>query len=239
MLEIDSIRIINFKSIKDYTFDFKNISIDSSSTGIFVGLNESGKSAFLEAINFINDSFSSINYEEYCNKEAQDDDLELKLIIKYNINIEEASKFIINSKNIDAPLSKNILIKSFSKTYSSNRKEALNIIDKLDFEIKNIDLNDYYVIAYRDIDSNGVPINENNIRRLHTAEVANRRSTRIDVENVLKRIIIRKIGEEFPKIQLWKSKPEYLISTPIDLNEFKNNPDISIPLKNIFSIYGK
>lgn len=239
MLEIDSIRIINFKSIKDYTFDFKNISIDSSNTGIFVGLNESGKSAFLEAINFINDSFSSINYEEYCNKEAQDDDLELKLIIKYNINIEEASKFIINSKNIDAPLSKNILIKSFSKTYSSNRKEALNIIDKLDFEIRNIDLNDYYVIAYRDIDSNGVPINENNIRRLHTAEVANRRSTRIDVENVLKRIIIRKIGEEFPKIQLWKSKPEYLISTPIDLNEFKNNPDISIPLKNIFSIYGK
>lgn len=239
MLEIDSIRIVNFKSIKDYTFDFKSINSYSSKVGIFVGLNESGKSAFLEAISFINNSFDFIDYKEYCNNEAQDDDLKLELIIKYNINSDEASKIILSSKDIDSPLSKNITIKSFSKTYSSNGKDAPSITDKLDFEIKYIDLNDYYMAIYKDLDSDGIPKNKSIIKRRQTSEVTYRRPTKLDIEDVLKHIIINRVIEKSPKIQLWKSRPEYLISDPIDLNKFKEDPNTSIPLKNIFSIYGK
>ena len=44
---------------------------------------------------------------------------------------------------------------------------------------------------------------------------------------------------DFPKIIFWKSsKEKYLINKMIDLNEFKDNLDISIPLKNCFRIAG-
>jgi len=42
-----------------------------------------------------------------------------------------------------------------------------------------------------------------------------------------------------PKILLWKPDSQYLINEAIDLDKFKEDPNISVPLKNIFSIYGK
>ena len=41
-----------------------------------------------------------------------------------------------------------------------------------------------------------------------------------------------------PKIQIWKSSSEFLINESIDLEEFKDNTELSIPLRNIFHIYG-
>jgi predicted ATP-dependent endonuclease of OLD family len=41
-----------------------------------------------------------------------------------------------------------------------------------------------------------------------------------------------------PKIQMWRPSPKYLINETIDLENFKEDPNISIPLKNVFLING-
>ena len=47
------------------------------------------------------------------------------------------------------------------------------------------------------------------------------------------------ILKEKVHINFWKYEDKYLIGTRIDLNTFKTNPDISIPLKNMFSLIKK
>jgi len=73
---IKSINIINFKSIKNITIPVQNYGKDeyASNTTFFVGINESGKSAILEAISLINAGFDNIKYEDYCHSEAREND---------------------------------------------------------------------------------------------------------------------------------------------------------------------
>lgn len=46
------------------------------------------------------------------------------------------------------------------------------------------------------------------------------------------------ISNDFPRIIYWKSSHEHLINNDISLSEFQNDTSISIPLRNIFKIYG-
>ena len=67
-MKINSVLINNFKSIKEAEVNFKTL--DGKSNTIFlVGINESGKSAILEALSYIKTGLDSIDYEEFCYKD--------------------------------------------------------------------------------------------------------------------------------------------------------------------------
>ncbi|SIS62791.1 AAA family ATPase [Chryseobacterium gambrini] len=241
MLEIDSIRIINFKSIKDYTFDFKNININSSNTGIFVGLNESGKSAFLEAIYLIDDAtFKFINYSEYCNNDAQENSLNLKLYAKYIIKDEDSIlKSIISSGSFNANLLRNLKINSITKKFYVNESSIPDVVYSIDFDLENVNLNDY--TFSKSYIHKGQQETKTTIRRLNPSVDHEKyiKITKSDIEYVLLEILLDYIKENIPKIQLWKALPEFLIDREIDLLEFIENPNKSIPLRNIFNVFGK
>lgn len=59
------------------------------------------------------------------------------------------------------------------------------------------------------------------------------------LENKIAKSLFETFNENLPNIEFWKAKPEYLINSVIDLEKFKENTELSIPLKNIFHIYGK
>ncbi|PKP19601.1 MAG: hypothetical protein CVU05_10960 [Bacteroidetes bacterium HGW-Bacteroidetes-21] len=63
--------------------------------------------------------------------------------------------------------------------------------------------------------------------------------TQSKLESYLSSFLKSSFNYNMPKIQIWKSKPEYLINEIIDLDKFKDKTSLSIPLKNIFYIYGK
>jgi len=77
MMEIKSINIQNFKSIKNVTIPLKNYGTgeNASNTTFLVGINECGKSAILKAISLINEGFKYITYNDCCNLDAQDNNM--------------------------------------------------------------------------------------------------------------------------------------------------------------------
>lgn len=239
MIQIDSVQILNFKSIVDYTFSFDSINIDNSKCGIFVGLNESGKSAFLEAMNLIYDGFEDYeSYNELCNSKAQEDNDYVELYINYRVLDSDALiKNLLTSKFLDISLIKSIKIKSIERNIYINGEDGP--YDTLSFEFeKSINLEGYYLCNVVEI-VGSLSYNRPAILKEVPSGQETKKASKNDLDTILTRLLRPRIKNNVLKVQFWKSSSEYLINEEIDLNEFKENPNISVPLKNIFNVYGK
>ncbi len=254
-MKINNILIKNFKSIKELTISLNEYGkgIKKSKTSFLVGVNESGKSAILEAISLLNKGFSGINYNDYCFLEAQEDDDYIDIYVDLDIESinfyrEQISKELSLSKEFVKEirikdLTKNIYLKGedHDETYS------ISIDDNIKF---------YKYIVYTSVEViGGKTIAKESIELLQEANKVEERITENNAKSYLKenqKLLTRQILESkisdnlqavfnanIPKIQIWKPSPKYLINGIIDLTEFKEDTSISIPLKNIFHIYGK
>lgn len=244
-MRINSVLISNFKSIKEAEVNFKTL--DGKSNTIFlVGINESGKSAILEALSYIKTGLDSIDYEEFCYKPSFDSNFYIDLYTRLEIeNKEYWVKQLIEKCNFPKELANKIKFKLIEKNVYLRETEY---DEHYNIEIANIDLFEY--IAIETVNSNGTKNFE-----VHLIKTINKISEKITKENAstfyqenqleltidkIEAIIAEKLANSFdltfPKIQIWKPEPEYLINTEIDLNFFKSNTNLSIPLRNIFHI---
>ena len=58
-------------------------------------------------------------------------------------------------------------------------------------------------------------------------------------DDALRRYVTPEILKEQIKVVYWKTDYKYLITKPVNLNEFRDNPkDVSIPLRNMFNLIG-
>lgn len=256
-MKIESVKIRNFRSIKNLILPIKSYGNgeNESRTTFLIGVNESGKSAILDAISLINSGKSGLNYDENCYIDAQEDDG--YIMISTNINIELDDICILKNQiaektNLDKDFLDELEIKEISKiNYICAKGEGefykIIINDNLPFYryiINNITINEGGVLKpieniekLSEINNITDDINEKNATSLLIGDQI--LLTKIKLESYLSKELKDILNQYMPKIQVWKSKPEYLINEEIDLKEFKENPDISIPLKNIFYIYGK
>ena len=254
---IKSVNIKNFRSIKDITIPIQTygIGLNKSNTTFLVGVNESGKSAILDAISLINDGFSEIDYEDNCYIEAQENNEYIDIFTEIDLEIAHLSfwrKQIIEKAKIDEDFVNKINFNSLIKnTYRD--KDDFGIV----YELKiNDDLPFYqYIVITTSKTVNGKIQNVESIEKLSIVNSIQEKITeqnaksflldnqKILTKSKLEEIIVKAIKTvldfNMPKIQIWKSSPKYLINDIVDLSEFKENPNISVPLKNIFHIYGK
>lgn len=240
MIQIDSIEIKNFKSIVNYKFNFNSINIGDSKCGIFVGLNESGKSAFLEAMSLINIGFKGKDFYKICNNNAQDEIHNyVDLNVDYIVNDSNALiKKIHDTKQLDASILKTIQIRKIKKKFFLGSR-TLTPHELVDFEFENIDiLNDFNSCTINETIGNRV-LKKNAILKKVPDGQDQTKATKDDLNEILVELLKDVINDNLQKVQLWKISPEYLLDDEIDLNDFMNDPDISIPLKNIFNVYGK
>jgi len=253
---IKSINIQNFKSIKDITIPLQcyGSGESASNTTFLVGINECGKSAILEAISLINEGFKDIDYDDYCNLDAQEDS-ESYIDIYTDLELTEwdfwkkqiAEKLKLPKKFVD-----NLVIKSL-------QKNVYRDADTVNY-VFNIEINDdlpffQYIINKAQETVNGqTKTNEtievlsdfNKIYQEITKENAKtfvktnqELLTKTKLEDKIVSLLEPMFNQNMPKIQIWRPNPKYLINETIDLNKFKEDPNISIPLKNIFSICKK
>ena len=255
---VKNIKIKNFKSIKNVSVPIQCYGEGESKSfaTFFVGVNESGKSAILEAISLVNKGFEGIDYNNYCHKEHQEQNYnyidiyaeivlkEIDILRKTIIEKTKLSEKFVN--NIDLlNLNKNIYLddKGFSETYN------VNINDNLPFYEYIINKETQVVAGTgksQVIETIECLSELNNIDDIITQENA---ITYLKENQILltKELLEKKLAVLFkpilnksmPNIQIWRPNPKYLINETIDLEKFKDDPDISIPLKNIFLIYGK
>jgi len=256
-IKIKNINILNFKSIKDIKIPLQGYGSEgnASNTTFLVGINESGKSAILEAISLINEGFKNIEYNDYCNLDTQDEDDESYIDIYTELELTDQDfwkKQIVEKLELPESFVDNIIIKSIEKnTYRDS--DASN-------ELFNIKINEnlpfyQYVInktkktvgnQVQTIETIAVLSDFNEIEEKITKQ--NAKAFLTETQTLLTKEILEKkissslkaiFNQNMPKIQIWKPDPRYLINETIDLEKFKEDPSISVPLKNIFSIYGK
>jgi len=227
-MKITSIIIDNYKSIKKpIIFDIKAIS--DKRCFILLGINESGKSNILKGI-FLMDNSAKCNYGLDCNSDREGD----KIALLYQLTPDSSDNFtkFFEAIGLDGNLLKEITVENLEaileidqdnarhNSYSIHIKDKKNVFSK-------------YVIT----DNKILPKDEDNIKKNESGQPLNILDKEKLEDFLSKSVLTDIIKQNIPKIIFWNpSDPKYLITDNIDLNQFKDNVDNSIPLKNIFRI---
>ncbi len=231
MIKIKEIEIVNYKSIRELSIPFDR-NYGNSKTVFFLGINESGKSNILEAINQVEKHFHEVHFNDICHKSVQDeDDAYVEIYVRMEmqeINIRRlknkiGAQFECFKENADKlTIGKDVI----GNVYLDSQSEVGETY-RLSIEIDDDFPFDQWKIEGEQV----VP--ESNEGQSEEARIT---------KDKLKGMLESFVENSFlaiPNVIYWKPSPEYLINEPVSLTEFKENLEISIPLRNIFYIYGK
>lgn len=236
---INNIKVKNFRSIKDVSINVEAIS--KKSCHILLGVNETGKSNILKAINLIQKT-ENLNYATDCLKSAQKK--KESVIIEIGLQIENWQFYVdrLSKNGIPLDLIKSIKVKSIARITEFNFENTR--VDKFSIEIEPSK-----IIAGYFIDSAGVI---KSIKEIYQGEEIVSTENQEDLlgtgaklldENGFIDILTTKFDIfelGVPRIIFWAPNDDkYLINKPVNLTEFSVDQNISIPLRNIFKIADK
>ena len=245
-LKLSNIRILNYKSINDTSIAINKI--DGSYTTILVGLNETGKSNFLNGIGLINPPTENVSFEKYKNFSNEETQyVEAYYIFEYDTK-QEWIELLQKKIKIPKKILDKITIKDISlNVYLQKGKTEFSKPFTLEYDVSDIDYASYSYIKLPKTQPEGTESYEyliclsSDIDKYTTEQESPSNETfKTLSEGALEEILDAIFKDEFGKCILhfskWEAKPEYLITKTIDLNEFKTNPKICYPLKNIFAL---
>lgn len=220
---LDRVEIVNFRSIKQATIKFDTKGL------ILIGKNEAGKTNILKAIAALFGEYKVSNKDK--RKRIDNEKIE-NSYVRGVLKLSESDKVKLKEKlensydNFDIVEFENG--KTIDEYIDINFKELLLKIDIKDGGTK------YF--AYWKIDENQGFTFKDNIYLLENKRTLVKEPTQqeFDLEsNCFEKC--KEIYNEEPYIcHYWKYSPQYLIPHNIPISDFRKNPDICIPLYNIF-----
>lgn len=242
ILELTEIRVENFLSIRDEV-DIPVQKYGNSYTTIFVGKNDSGKTNLLKALAFLSEEDKPIKYTNICHRDYKNEDN------KY-IDIYYEFKVINNKEILNIIKGINIFPENFLSTLkilniTKNlyaRKDMTSVESLLTFNIQLSEKSkNYYAVLN----------NENSVTSIEIKGQAGllgkeipengKELTKDLIEKYLKDKIGKELNKYLPQFITWKSDDKHLIfndNPNLQLNNFVNNPNSLVPLKNMFLIAG-
>jgi len=229
-MRISRITIENFRSIREpISFNIKKIGLGHCY--ILLGINETGKSNILYAISLLNKE-TNTNYGIDCNKEAEE--VGEDILITYNLKVENLDfhkNKIKESGLLDDDLIKSINFEKIERKVSIDKDNARN--DFVHIYLKDNEKLAGYVVKGEKIE---IKIDSN----VEKDEAGNETNvlTKEKLEEYLEDNFFDLFDDDIPEVVFWKSDSKYLINQRIDLNQFKEDNNLSIPLKNCFQIAG-
>lgn len=217
-MKLSKITILNYKSIENLEFSFNKSKGNRGVYG-YLGINEAGKSNILKAIS-MKDNLKEFTY---INSQRKESGSQVQVIYEFDYSPkgEELKELILNKRNIEIPdeFFKKIKIKFISITITIEENNAHK--SEIEFNLESNEL----VGWTRDPTTL--------VKKDETKEA------NLDIKKFLDEELKPKLGPLIPKIIFWKSEDKYLMSSTINLDKFKENPENeSIPLKNCFIISG-
>lgn len=219
-MKLTKIKIENYRCIKSLEFDFEKI--NGKNCHMLIGVNETGKSNILKAMQFLEKNLQ-INYQHDCNRQSMQTAESIKVTYIFeDINNNQIIEMLRDESSKD--LIKGLVFDSISKEISYNDKSQRQ-------------------------ENYSFGINKSSIEKLKKHEELWKLvekgilSSVLDDNELLSSYLNKTIADSLnlilPKVIFWKYAPQYLINEPINLNTFKNNPDsTSIPLRNLFLLKG-
>jgi predicted ATP-dependent endonuclease of OLD family len=228
-MKIKNISIKNYRSIQDVSFDIKTIA--NKNCHILLGINESGKSNILKALYLKNSAQDELDYQNNCEKNAELKEEEIS--VSYELLLFGAWDKVFIVDNIPKDLLSVIKLEKVERILSISKNNVKQ--DYFHIRIKdNKKEFSKYVFFNGEIQLK----NDTNLKKNEDAEVTNLLDKE-PLEEYLEIKLFKAFEYSTPKIIFWRSSEEkYLINNSVDLNQFKDNHDISIPLKNCFNIAG-
>lgn len=234
-MKLDRFEIKNFRSIKDMTINIEER--NGKKCLILVGKNEAGKSNILKAISAVFGQYEVSIKDQ--NKNASDNKYYIRAIFKLeenDFNVLETGLFEeynIKDTNI---FQNNLDIKNFIKEAFD---EILLIIKIDDNEEPRLTYWSYKTLdkKYKILSS---VYYEQNSKQITVSSKENSIGSELLI-NDLKNIILTNIKnyiidieELYNNMIFWEYNDQYLLPSSLNIEDFKNDPDICIPLKNIF-----
>lgn len=220
------ITIKNFRSIKN-PIGFEIKKIGDKNCYILLGINESGKSSILDAIS-LKERLHDVNYSIDCNYDAEENDEPITITYELEVDNFVFFKDKLIELGIDQSIVSEIEIKLIQEVVQITRDDKKHF-----FEINLTEKKQFldYVIKDKKILSKSEENNEKDEKGQITNELDSIKLGRYISENLLDFLL-----QNSPRIKYWKTDPKFLINERIDLNQFKDDPNKSIPLKNCFEI---
>lgn len=215
-MKLNNITVQNYRSIEEGTLKINEI--DGSYTYTLIGINESGKTSFLKAVSLKDDGQTPLYPQDFC-----DPTKPIELNFDYSLTLKESKQ--IKEKATELGLPKELLSKI------SISKANLKVIfppNSTEFQEKvELDIKEY---IFQDYTYNGTSI-------------VKKESTETQEDLNLKTFLEDKLLDLFFELShqtvFWKSESRYLITEPINLDEFAaNSASVSIPLRNCFDLAG-
>lgn len=232
-MEIKSIEIGNYRSVKDFSLILDPIS--DKKCFIFVWINESGKSNILKAISLLNDD-SEWNYNKDCFRDVK---YKESVYVSYNLKFNEKHYIEQINTNIPEDLISKLAINKIEYIITIDNDDDPEKQQRYNLDLK-FDLNKDYVW---DSDKNFKKISEiysweEVITKDNITELIPWYSiiTHWGLTYFLRDKITQNLKQNTPKCRYWKYGSKHIIGKEIPLNDFKEDQSISIPLRNIFLI---
>lgn len=211
---LKSVSIKNFKSLKDVTVPIDIV--DGSYTFALIGINESGKSSLLRAM-YLKEGIEGPAIQDFVETNP--------ITINYEYGLFKDELKLIQDLMIS---------KGFSET-SMDRINILSLNLVITYEYQEpttakrtiiLELNKDFLKGYIR-EGDGV---------LSSTDGGD---AEINVKEFMEEKLITTFYDLSHKAVLWSPDPKYLISEPINLDEFASNPqNVSIPLYNCFLLSG-
>ncbi len=231
MNKITKIRISNYKSIKELTIPFDKDYGDSRAV-FLLGVNESGKSNILEAINQMKEGFDDMEFDNVCHKSMQDKE---GAYVDVYVHVEMAErsiqhltnkiieKFQCFRKNAgDFSIGKNVIKNLFlDKENNPGVGAEWDINISANFSVARWRIEGDDVVANNPANPDTSPITTNELK-IKIAEFSNQLLGHLDI----------------PKVIYWKPNSRFLVDKPISLPDFCDDWSVSAPLRNMFYLYG-
>ena len=243
VLELTRINIINYKSIKEVSIDVKKI--DGSYTTVLVGLNEMGKSNFLNAIGLISTPETEVNFNKLKNS-SNNESTYIDTYFDYTFTNKNEWQQVLNDK-IEAPqkfINKIRISHICQNTYLAKGQNRFTTNYSVEFD--NIDNELLAEYSYCEFVNTDTESSDKRYKICLTSktppEETNTEKYKMLDNDALREILNDIFEDVFTQCKLkfskWEYKDEYLLTKTVNLNEFKENPTMCYPLKNIFALAG-
>ena len=216
-MNLKKITISNYRSIEELVFPVQPV--NGSCTFALLGINESGKSSFLQSLSLLENG--QINHPlDYFNQTE-----EVFVQLEYDFTKkeqEELFKILVEQKGFPTELIELIEITEVFVfvDYSPDAAHPKNKYEAVKFKTDKVPK---YTLV------NGLP----------TEKPDDGEHEPFSIVNYFQTILNGYFLNLSHKVVFWKSSPEYLILEEIDLTSFAANPlQISVPLINCFKLAG-
>ena len=217
-MKLTSFTINNFRSIRKNTFNV--IEINGTNTYSLIGINESGKSSFLNAISLVDNDDEKIIYL----KDFFDENSPVSVVLNYQLEDQEKRDLAkkLTEKGFEKDILSRIIIKEVAIccTIEPAVNSPKKVYDKITFEKDSFE--EYTLQGDKPVKKEPPQVQED-----------------LNLNKYFDDHLSKYFWGLSHQIIFWKSSNKYLINEQINLDTFATDPDnISIPLTNCFRLAG-